>query len=169
MSIAVSALVKPSRLLHTAVSVMCFGIVFAAGMIGFAKVGELPVYPRLLIAAGCLFSAVFGFYWSIRGKKSFHIDISGIGQIRLTEYSGVGLSAWRPERLREKDSGELFRLMPDSTIWPYLLLLRLQHESRCMIVVPILHDCVAPDNFRALSVACRWIAAQNNRPKGELA
>jgi toxin CptA len=151
-----------------AVSVMCLGIAFAAGMIGFAKVGELPVYLRLFTAAGCLFSAVLGFYWHIREKKSFHIDISGIGQIRLTEYSGAGSSDWRSERLSEKGSGEIYRLMPDSTIWPYLLLLRLQHERR-VIVLPVLYGSVAPGNFRTLSVACRWIAAQNNRPKHELA
>jgi hypothetical protein len=129
-------------------------------MIGLAGVGELPFYPRLSIAGGCLFAALSGFYCTVRQRKTFHIDISGIGQIRLMEYSGVA----SPSRLSGQDGGETVRLMPDSTIWPYLLLLRLQIGGNRITVLPILRDCVAAEEFRTLSVACRWIAAQNNRP-----
>jgi len=43
-----------------------------------------------------------------------------------------------------------------------MLLLRLQADNGDKWVVPILTDCVSRDEFRALSVACRWIAAHND-------
>ena len=165
MSIAVSVVVRPSRLLLAIVGCLCIGIVFAAGMIGLAGVGELPFYPRLSIAGGCLFAALSGFYCTVRQRKTFHIDISGIGQIRLMEYSGVAALSRQSEWLSGQDGGESVRLMPDSTIWPHLLLLRLQNDDNRIIVLPILRDCIAAEEFRTLLVACRWIAAQNNRPE----
>lgn len=167
MSIAVSVVVKPSRLLLAAVGSMCFGIAIAAGMIGFAKVGELSLYPRLAIAGGCLFAGFSGFYWTVQARKTFHIDISGVGQIRLAEYSALAGVYRQDNWLNQESGGEVVRLMPDSTIWPYLLLLRLQDERNRIKVLPILRDCIAADGFRALSVACRWIATQNHRTKGK--
>ena len=165
MSIAVSVVLRPSRLLLAIVGCLCTGIVFAAGMIGLAGVGELPFYPRLSIAGGCLFAALSGFYCAVRQRKTFHIEISGIGQIRLMEYSGIAALSRQSEWLSGQDGGESVRLMPDSTIWPHLLLLRLQNDDNRIIVLPILRDCIAVEEFRTLLVACRWIAAQNNRPE----
>jgi hypothetical protein len=68
----------------------------------------------------------------------------------------------------QRGSGEVVQLMADSTIWPGLLLLRLRRQDLRVTSVLILPDCVAADGFRALSVACRWIAAHNNRAEGEL-
>jgi hypothetical protein len=167
MSIAVSVVVKPSRLLLITVGSMCFGIAVAAGMIGFAKVGELSLYPRLAIAGGCFFAGLSGFYWTVQARKTFHIDISGVGQIRLVETSVLAASSRQDEWLNSNNGGAVVRLMSDSTIWPYLLLLRLQDERHRIKVLPILRDCVAADGFRALSVACRWIATQNNQAEGK--
>jgi toxin CptA len=58
--------------------------------------------------------------------------------------------------------GEIVRLMTDSTIWPGLLLLRLKSEDQRVTIVNILPDSIHGDGFRALSVACRWIAAHKN-------
>jgi hypothetical protein len=139
-------------------------------MIASAMVGELSLSSRLVIAGLCVLAAVAGFFQAYRKRKTFHIDISGIGQIRLSEYDGIVTSP-AFDGQRESDSCRedgLVKLMADSTIWPHLLLLRLQGEGGRITAIPILPDCMAEDSFRALSVACRWIAAQNTRAKGEL-
>lgn len=161
MSIAVSVVVKPSRLLLAATGSMCSGIVLAGAMIGLAAVGELSLYPRLMVAAGCVFAALLGFYRAARARKTFHIDISGIGQIQLREYSVLSGTSGQDEWVNQENDGDLVRLLPDSTIWPHLLLLRLQDKTQRVHIVPILRDCVAADGFRALSVACRWLATQD--------
>ena len=161
MSIAVSSVVRPSRLLLTmmgAMSLLCFaiGIMIASGL-----TGELSPAVRFPIAAFTIFLAFFGFYHGAGYGKPIHIDISGTGQLRLT--------AMRADRACTEinwphvdGSGEVVRMMNNSTLWPRLLLLRLQSGSGKIIIVPILPDSVSRDSFLALSVACRWIAAQNN-------
>lgn len=159
MSIAVSAVVNPSRSLLIAVGSLCAAIALSAAMIGLAKIGDLPTPMRFIVAGSCLTAAFLGFYWAARTRKTFRIDISDIGQIRLEEYSGAG----RFSSLAEAVKGNVVSLLPDSTIWPHLLLLRLRGEDNQITVLPILRDCLAKDDFRALSIACRWIAAHNNR------
>jgi toxin CptA len=170
MSIAISAVVKPSRSLLVIVSGMSVGIIVAAGMIASGTVGELSLYSRLVVVVLCVLAAIVGFFQTYRKRKTFHIDISGIGQIRLSEYNGiVTFPAFDGQRESESCvEGELVKLMADSTIWPHFLLLRLQGEGGRITAIPILADCMAEDSFRAISVACRWIAAQNTRAKGEL-
>jgi toxin CptA len=163
MSIAVSAVVRPSRLLLAAVGGMGVALAYAAGMIGSARIGNLSIYLQLLIAGSCVLAAFFGFYWTVRTRKTFRIDISDIGQIRLEEYIGSG----RFSSFADAAKGNVVYLMPDSTIWPCLLLLRLRDEDNRITVLRILRDCVEDDAFRALSIACRWIAAQNNRPENK--
>lgn len=163
MSIAVSVVVQPSRLLLAAVGSMCIVIAIVAGMIGFNKVGELSFYPRLVIAGSCFLVGCSGFYWAAQTRKTFHIDISGVGQIRLVEYSVLSFFSQRHEWANNENDSEVVRLMPASTLWPILLLLRLKNERHQIKVLPILRDCVTADSFRALSVACRWIATQNNQ------
>lgn len=158
MSIAVSAVVLPSRFLLAAVGVMCIGIALCAGLIGAGHIGALSKPIRLLIAGSCIFAAFSGFYWTARTRKTFRIDISDIGQIRLEEYTGSG----KFSSLAERAKSNMVNLMPDSTIWTHLLLLRLRGEDDQIKVLPILRDCVDDDDFRRLSIACRWIAVQTS-------
>ncbi|MFD2272258.1 flagellar hook-length control protein [Undibacterium arcticum] len=96
-------------------------------------------------------------------KKTLRIDISGIGQIRLTDDKALAdISA---SASIDAAHGELVSLMPGSTLWPMLLLLSLKHEDGRTWVVPVLRDNVASDAFRRLSVACCWIAAHNQADK----
>lgn len=167
MSIAVSSVVKPSRILLAmtgAMSLLCFaiGITIAAGF-----TGELSPSVRFPIAAITVFLSFFGFYHGVGYGKPIHIDISGAGQLRLTEMRAEGACTeinWP----HVSKSGEVVRMMNNSTLWPRLLLLRLQPVSGKVIVLPILPDSVSQDSFLALSVACRWIAAQNNSSEREV-
>jgi hypothetical protein len=162
MSIAVSTVVKPSRLLFALVTGACIGVAIVGAMLGSGYVSGLALPVRLSIAAACLLIAILGFYRAGQTRKTHHIDISGIGQIRLVEHSALtalprelALSQWR-------HGDEVVSLMSDSTLWPFLLLLRLRTCNDQIKIVPILPDSVDADAFRRLSVACRWIAAHND-------
>ncbi len=52
-------------------------------------------------------------------------------------------------------------LLPDSTLWPHLLVLRLRSEDGGIRTVPILPDSTSRESFRALAAACRWLAARS--------
>ncbi|MGE5650059.1 MAG: protein YgfX [Bacillota bacterium] len=160
MSIAVSAIVRPSRILFAMVGAMC-AIVAAIGIaIVFDTIGSLTLLSRTLFGATIIFLSVFGFYHGVRYRKILHIDISSAGQFRLAEVDSASPCAaknWPHVGSHEA----VVALLKDSTIWPFMLLLRLQAESGKITTVPILPDSVSRDSFRALSVACRWVAARS--------
>lgn len=161
MAIAVSVIVKPSKSLFAMVAAMSVVTMAIGAGIGFGYVGELSLILRLVVSVFIVFLAAFGFCHGIRHQKPIHIDISGAGQLRLTKSEKVGACVdqnWP----HVEDSAEMVKLSPDTTIWPYMLLLRLQTDSGRKSTVRIFPDGVSRDNFRALSVACRWIAAHNN-------
>jgi toxin CptA len=167
MSIAVSAVVYPSRVLLVMVGAMSVTVVAIGIAVAMGLVGELSTTPRLFLGALVVFLAVFGFYHGARLRKPIHIDISGAGQLRLTDVSAAGPcidTNWPHVRT----NGEVVRLLKNSMIWPHLLLLRLQSESGKMTILMVLPDSVSRDNYRALSVACRWIAAHSNPAEGKI-
>jgi hypothetical protein len=159
MSIAVSVVVYPSRILRIlliSVALLVAGIDVAviAGWLG-----ELGLLPRTLAGMPIGFMAFFGFYHGVRHRKTLHIDISGAGQIRVAEE--VSFSPCEREvDPHLKPNGTVVEMLDDSTLWPGLLVLRLRAGDGRVTVVPILLDCVSKDAFRALSVACRWVAAR---------
>jgi toxin CptA len=162
MSIAVSAMVKPSRLLLMMVCTMCIGTVLAGSMLILGKIGGLTFPFRTSLGIFIVFLGFIGFCHTVRHQKNLHIDISGVGQFRLSKVDASVGSCQEKNWPHVKENGDVFRLLPDSTIWPHLLLLRLQADTGKITVIPVLPDCVSRDSFRALSVACRWIAAHNN-------
>jgi toxin CptA len=162
MSIAVSTVVQPSRLLANLIALVCLGSIVITALIGVGVVGNFPLFWRWIIALGFLVIPVLASYRTIWRKKSLHIDISYNGQIKVEEDKALATKPRKDCLLQQRDGGEVVKLMPDSTLWPYLLLLRLQAEDRKIRQVLILPDCMSARSFRALSVACRWIAAHND-------
>jgi len=161
MSIAVSAVVKPSKLLQLCVGIGCLLILYVAAAIAMGSVGELSFQLRWAIAFALVFSGVLAFLHVFLSRKTFHIDISGIGQIRLKEDTDIGDLKRQQEKQNRENSMYPVRLMENSTIWPYLLLLRLRAEDRRIRTLVVLPDCMDSQAFRALQVACRWLAAHN--------
>lgn len=129
-------------------------------LVATGHVGYLPFVPRLALGTAAFFLSLFGFYHGVRDRKTIQLDISGTGLIRLVEM-GDREACMNSNWPHVRYSGELVRLMKTSTIWPNLLILRLQSDDGKITILPILPGCVANDSFRAISVACRWIAAQN--------
>jgi toxin CptA len=149
MSIAVSAVIVPSRLLR------CAGAGFAAATLGAAvALGTGLAQPFWLPAAGaaaCLLAGAALLAALLRGPKVRRIDISGLGQIRLTVQQGIGAIDARVE---------LAELLRGSTVWPGLMLLRLRHPDGRVGALALLPDSVESGQFRRLSVAIRNIAAR---------
>lgn len=168
MSIAVSAVVKPSGILLALMSCMYLGFASAGAVLAFALSGASSGWlPRTLFAAGAFCVAIAGILHAIRNRKSLHIDISGNGQIKVAEDD-----AWTPgQRDRQpavRGDKVVASLQPNSTIWSFLLLLRLEKEDRTVRSWVILPDCTSAESFRALSVAIRWIAAHNDRAERKI-
>lgn len=160
MSIAVSAIVHPSRLLlalvgFTSAVGSIVGVLVAVGL-----VGSLAVGPRMVLGTAVFFLALFGFYHGVRDRKTIQLDIYGTGAIRIAETS-TEESCTHGIRPHVTSSGRTVRLLTSSTIWPNLLLLRCRGDEGRTIVLPIFPDSVSREAFRAISVACRWIAAQD--------
>jgi toxin CptA len=145
MSIAVSAIVRPSpglRLLH-------------AGFCGCVLASSLGCEGWLLRAV-CVVAAAAG-WWLGRGAATVRqLDISGVGEPRLTVYQQTGGA--------EAAAGTP-RLLAGSTLWPGLLLLRFTRAGAPVQTLIVLPDSVAPGAFRALALACRAIAGRGRPPE----
>jgi len=115
---------------------------------------SLPNSIRVLSSISGTFLILFGFYHTVKKQKALHISISGIGQIRINK---LGTSLDKGQYAVMADESALVYLLNDSTILPYLIILHLCTKSGKIIIVPILPDCISRDDFRALSVACKWV------------
>lgn len=168
MSIAVSAVVQPSRILFWLLVMMCMNLLFIAGLIACGSMASLSIETRVALAMICAAIALYAFFRMLTGRRAYEIQISGTGQIRLAVLQ-------RKQRLIDDDlineQAEVVHLLPVSTLWSGLLLLHLQNEQKKIHVVTILPDSVQPESFKALLVACRWIVlrhagAENQRKAG---
>jgi toxin CptA len=151
MSIALSAVIKPSRLLLALVATECalaglVGVLIASGVIGNLL---LPV--RAALATLCMSAAAYGMLRYCRGRGTIQLDIDANGQIRMAEIVASNIN-------RISNPAPV-QLLESTIIWSHLLLLRLRLASGSVRTIAILPDCVSNDTFRVLSVACRWIAA----------
>ncbi len=154
MSIAVSAVIQPSKLLLSLVggmSVISLGI---AVLVATGFIGSLSPLARVFLAVMCASVAIAVFLREKR-KTQYVIHISGVGQIRLRTGSNI------EHAIVDGAEDEIVHLLPASTIWSGLLLLHLQNDLQQRTVVTVLRDTVSAESFRALLVACRWIVLRH--------
>lgn len=168
MSIAVSAVVQPSRILFWLLVMMCMNLLFIAGLIAGGSMGNLSTEARIALAITCAAIALYAFFRMLTGRRTYEIQISGTGQIRIAVLQKNRRSVG-DDLMNEQ--AEVMHLLPVSTLWSGLLLLHLQNEQKKIHVVAILSDSVQPESFKALLVACRWIVlrhagAENQRKAG---
>src|SRR5437899_6049280 len=137
MSIAVSAVVQPSRMLRVLVGCMCLGALLIAALLIVGRIRSLLLLPRAVLAASCFFASCLGLYRALFACKKYQIDISGLGQIHLVEWpiSYSGRSGDSATTVRAELG--LVKLLADSTLWPQLLLLRLQSDDGQITALPI--------------------------------
>ncbi|WP_253273694.1 flagellar hook-length control protein [Collimonas arenae] len=163
MSIALSAVIKPSRLLFVLVVVECTLVGLIGALIACGIVGNLLLPERLALATLCVLAAAYGMLRYYRDRRTIQIDVSGTGQIQIAEIAKpVAINANQVSAPMLMPA----QLLQGTTIWSHLLLLRLRLASGSVRTIAILPDCVSKDSFRVLSVACRWIAAHANRKNG---
>lgn len=148
MSIAVSVTVVPSRRLRALL--VGFGVanLGAAAVVGLLLPGRFLLAPASALA--CLACAAILLGGAANFTKTRRIDISGLGRFRLTVQQDLGTND-----TQNAPAGQPVTLAAGSTAWPHILLLLLHHEGGALTVLPVLPDSVAPDGFRALSVAVR--------------
>lgn len=162
MNIAVSTVVLPSRWLSNLVLGICLMAVVVSVLVGSGWIAGISGLSRMMITVACLFAIFIACVRAFGDRKTCRIDISGVGQIRLT----ILRKYPQPDRQSpyghgDYSEGDIVRLMSDSTFWPCLLLLRLKDERRNINTLFILPDSVSRESFRRLSVACRWIAVHS--------
>ncbi|NML59777.1 hypothetical protein HHL21_01455 [Massilia sp. RP-1-19] len=149
MSIAVSAVVKPSRLLRGALATYA-----AANLaVGAAVLSCAPGAFRapLLIAACCLVAAAAAMAALGPAGKMRRIDISGVGEMHVTVQ----------QKQAETGMHNMpCKLLPGSAVWPRLLMLRVLGEDGKAALVAVFADSVSAEEFRALAVAIRAIGGQ---------
>lgn len=170
MSIAVTVVIAPSRCLRILLAGFGASLLAAACAVCFATPPGFAA--AALVAAALLFAGVCVLHAALRPPMVHRIDISGPGRIRLTVQQGVR---------QDKQAALPARLLPGSTLWPRLLLLRLEtgvddcadgslsgagegahgwcarrrlvSRASGRIGVVVLADSVPPEAFRALVVA----------------
>jgi toxin CptA len=149
MSIAVSAVIVPSRLLRCALA--GFGAANLGAAMALCTGVAQPFWQPLAGAGACLLAGAALLAALVLDPKVRRIDISGLGQLRLTVQQGIGAHDARTD---------LAELLRGSTVWPGLLLLRLRRADGVVAALALLPDSVEPGQFRRLSVAIRNVAVQ---------
>jgi toxin CptA len=147
MTIAVSARIVRSRML-AALCVLMAGVLLAAGML---------LHDAAAMASVCAIAAVGLALFPLSIPKACRIDVTGIGQILLTD---TATEAGFDQVTQAIAAAEVVQLLGSSTLWPSLMVLRLQTASGRVIRLVLLPDSMDREAFRALSVTCRWIAAR---------
>lgn len=156
MSIAVSVTVHPSVTLRCLLLCVCSAFIAGVTFLAVASEAALPVWLRLSLLMLAGFAVFVGLYHDRQIRKILHIEISGNGAIHVT---GPGL---KPACVDAKypylvELRQEAKLLPESTVWPCLLLLRLALREGQQVTIPVLQDSLNGEEFRALSLACNWI------------
>jgi toxin CptA len=156
MSIAVSALVRPShiqRLVWGGCGLAQCASALAVGLLAPEQFLLAPLLALALAGAGaCVLGA------AVRRPKTHRIDISGTGDLRVTVQQDVdgrdrATQEGTAQEGRAAPQGGLAALLPDSVIWPMLMLVRYAAPGARPRVLAVWRDSVEPAAWRALAVA----------------
>ncbi|KQV52144.1 hypothetical protein [Massilia sp. Root335] len=153
MSIAVSALVRPSRIqrfVWGGCGVAQCASALAVGLLAPGRFLLTPVVAFALAGAG---AAVLGA--AARRPKMHRIDISGTGDLRVTVQQDVG---------GPQDGNAV--LLPGSVIWPMLMLLRYAAPGTGPRVLAVWRDSVDAASWRALAVALAVVGRRGDADEG---
>ncbi|MGH8853187.1 MAG: hypothetical protein ACREWI_02800 [Telluria sp.] len=142
MSIALTAVLAPSRCLRGLLAGFSAALCAGALAVGLAAPKSFAAGPLVAAALLCAALCVAHAAWSC--ATVHRIDISGSGQLRLTVQQGVRSDA---------RAALPVAILPGSTLWPRLLVLRFGVAGGACRSVAVLPDSVAPEVFRALVVA----------------
>lgn len=153
MSIAVNAVLHPSRLLRLALAAFALAACAAAVLAALVQAPRFQL-PRV-IGLACLGVAGLAARAASRPATTRVLDVSGLGALRLSVQRCDGPVS---------PDGQALQLLPGSTLWSGVLILLLRPAGGgALSVLLILPDSVAPGQFRQLGVALRTIARRDNK------
>lgn len=148
--IAIAAVLKPSKTMRLCATLFAILLLIIGAYIGCLKTPN-PLN-QYAFTAICFFAAwrIYLYQQQI-AKTAWHMNIDGQGQLRCQS---------KPFSSQALDSNPL-KLGAGTTLWARALFLRIYNQkekvTHNLIVFP---DMISKDEFRRLSVACRWIIAR---------
>jgi toxin CptA len=165
MSIAVSVIVRPSRIhrcLLGGAGLSLIAAAFAVGLFASPRFHSSPIQALILAAAGgILMHAGSG------RSKTHRLDISGTGGMVLTVQQELRM----PDLVGPPgapDGAAAVALLPGSVVWPPLMLLRLACPGGRVCILPVWRDSVAPAAWRTLAVAIMAIGRRAGKDAGAM-
>lgn len=161
--IATSVVIHPSCLLRCLLLAMSALLLSAALLLWETPATEARLVMHQLLAMVCVAAALGLLDRALTLTKSFVIDISGTGVIRLNHTRQVAADTGHSVS-NDQQGSEVVQLLKDSTLWSSMMLLRLRLVNGQVVVIPVLSDAMSADSFRHLSIACRWIIRQDTSP-----
>ncbi|WP_075792291.1 hypothetical protein [Massilia putida] len=153
MSIAVSALVRPSRIQRCLWGGAGLALGASSLAVGLLAPGRFLLTPLVALALAGAGLAVLG-TTAVR-PKTHRIDISGTGDLRVTVQQDVG----------SRDDG-IAVLLPGSVIWPMLMMLRHAAPGTGPQVLAVWRDSVDTATWRALAVALAVVGRRGDADEG---
>ncbi len=151
MPLAVTALIRPSRLLRAVLAGYAMACLGAA----VAMLASSRFHLASAGAAACLLAALLAARAAAAHEMRRVIDISGLGEIRLTVQQSVAGA---------EPVYEALTLLPGSTVWPHCLILLLRTQGTgSLVVLAILPDSLPAESFRHVSIAVRAVARRDNK------
>jgi hypothetical protein len=157
MSIALTVVLRSSKMLQ--VFAIFFSILLMATAIHVGCNVSLAMYLRIVLSLICLTASLANIFCiDSYLKKQWHIAISGQGEFRCS----LSANFLEPGKMHLLQS---YYLAGGTTLWSKMLFLRLRglnDDDKINLVIP--SDALNKDEFRRLSIACRWIVkhAENN-------
>jgi toxin CptA len=158
MSIAVSAVIRPSRLYLFLCLLFSLDLCITAVLLCHRLVELFNLVHCLAVLIVCVIPVFALLIPVFRSRNIVRIDISGNGQIRLFQTKRT-TPPYQFQNHSEIDlhAGEIVRLLGDSTLWPHIMSLRLQSEKGKIFTVLVFPDSVEQKNYRSLMVALRCV------------
>jgi toxin CptA len=154
MTIAVSALVRPSRIQRLVWGACGLALCASALAVGLVVPESFLCQPLVAFALGGAGAAVLAA--TTVCVKTHRIDISGTGDLRVTVQQGVGGAP---------PDGRAV-LLPGSVVWPMLMLLRHAAPGAGPRVVAVWRDSVDAAAWRALAVALAVVGRRGHAGEG---
>jgi hypothetical protein len=153
MSIAVSALVRPSLIQRFVWSGCGLALCASALAVGPAASGQFRLASLVALALAGAGSAVLGAA-AVR-PKTHRIDISGTGDLHVTVQQNV-----------DRREGGNAVLLPGTVVWPMLMVLRHAAPGTGSRVLCVWRDSVDAAAWRALAVALAVIGRRGVADEG---
>ncbi len=158
MSIAITVVLRSSKLLHASTLFFSLFLALIGIYLGSLKIFSLLV--QFVFVVFCFYAAWRSFlYGHNLTKAKWHISIDGQGHFRCqSSIFKLNASAVNfPDDV--SPDGVLFNLVAGTTLWANALFLCLRNQGGETINLIIFPDALDKGEFRRLSIACKWIVA----------